>query len=483
MLSADANYIAFVTDITRMSDGTDPPARFFSCLGRDSDSGPSDSASPSGSGSSTPAVAERIPCQVVMRQLVPDAGDNQRTPRGSALASTNTAGAASDDDVTDGPSVTQDGASVAFTSFASDLVPDDTNSGGERGGSAEDVFVRTWKPVLTGTSIDFGPVDVGTTVDRTITVTLTGFGPLTPGTVTVTGTNKGDFTIGANTCTGVELRAPATCAVAVTFKPGGSGTRTGTVTVASSDPTVTVPVLQVPVRGSGNPQQTTPPPTSTPPPPPVTKPLFAANPTVVNFGAQLPLASPGAKKTITISNPGTGRLGFSSFTVIDQSVPGARADYTVNSSGCAAGVAPGGSCTVTVTFVGHAVGTRPAVLQIHDNAAGGINLIGLTATIAKPKITLNPAVSPSGRAINIGGVGFAPNRVVNLVLDATTAQMTAKANAKGVVTAGFVVLPNTPMGPRTITASTNGADPSISAVASLLIVPGSQQTPGLVVRH
>lgn len=80
--------------------------------------------------------------------------------------------------------------------------------------------------------------------------------------------------------------------------------------------------------------------------------------------------------------------------VQDTTIAGAGLDYAVDVSGCSGGVPPGGSCTVSVNFIGHAVGDRSAALVTTDNAAAGTNTIALTARVPKPKIAADPGVSP-----------------------------------------------------------------------------------------
>jgi hypothetical protein len=86
-------------------------------------------------------------------------------------------------------------------------------------------------PALTTTSssINFGSADVGATTARSLTFTNTAPGPVALPTLTI----SGDYSLGT-TCT--TIPAGATCTLNIIFKPTTTGTRTGTLSVASGDP-------------------------------------------------------------------------------------------------------------------------------------------------------------------------------------------------------------------------------------------------------
>ena len=92
-------------------------------------------------------------------------------------------------------------------------------------------------------SLSFGSTAVGdTSAAQTVTVTNTGTAAATVTSVTATG----DFT--ATTTCGTALAAGANCAATVTFHPSAGGTRTGTLTIAS---TASNPTLTVALSGTG----------------------------------------------------------------------------------------------------------------------------------------------------------------------------------------------------------------------------------------
>jgi len=101
----------------------------------------------------------------------------------------------------------------------------------------------TGTPPITSstTSLAFGNVDVGATASQTFTITNTA-----PGAVVVPAlTASGDYAV--STICGT-LAAGSSCGITVSFKPTTTGSRTGTLTVASGDPAY----LGFPVQLTGN---------------------------------------------------------------------------------------------------------------------------------------------------------------------------------------------------------------------------------------
>jgi hypothetical protein len=92
-------------------------------------------------------------------------------------------------------------------------------------------------------SVDFGAIAIGVPATQSLTL-------LNNGTVTITAitlATTGDYTV-AVPCAVTTLAAGSSCSVALTFTPIAAGTRTGTLTVTSSDP---VSPASVPLTGSG----------------------------------------------------------------------------------------------------------------------------------------------------------------------------------------------------------------------------------------
>ena len=518
-ISADGRYVAFLTDRAGMWTGPPGPLNYASCLyqrlsfagtgsGRPAAAAPSPSASrhpgapagraaplaapPSGGsgGSSGSSEPTRTVCQLVVRDVVQDA---QRAAAGELRLPARLASAAITDDCLDGTSLpagqacpadgdmwppislSADGRRVGFSSSADNLVTEDPN----RETGQRQTYVRTWTPTLQADPIDFAEVLHGMcsgapcSADRTVTLTASGFGPLTVSGFTVTGPQAADFTVVGTTCRNRTMHAGDTCTLTVRFTPGANGPRAATVTGTTADGST---VFSDPVTGTGAAQPDDP-----------GNPAFGAAPTTLNFGSRLPLDDP-ATRNVTVTNAGGSPLHVTAAEVQDGSHPGASTDYTVEFGDCAS-VPAGGACTVSVAFVGHAVGDRGAALVLTDNAPGGTNTIALTATVPKPAIEANPAVSPPGRVTTVTGKGFAPGLTVDVGFAVGAESATGLAKSDGTFTVQLVIFPNRQQGPRTITARSDGTDagivvdPSVSAEGQLLIALGSVDSPQLGKRH
>jgi hypothetical protein len=373
------------------------------------------------------------------------------------------------------PSIDETGSEIGFDSGADDIVPGDDNQVcGEGCSPATDAFVHTWRPTLNAPAFDFGTVQIGAHRDKTFTVTESGFGPISLGTTTIAGINSTDYKLLSTTCTGKTLNDTETCKLKLRFTPSLAGPRTATLSTSvgkngyprhNPDNSISYdPALIRTLTGTGASSQLVP------------------DPTTLNFGSNLPLA-PGKTKTLVINNAGTSQLNLTNVVVQDTTHPGAQIDYTINAIDCLGGVPPGGSCVITVTFVGHAVGIRDAVLVITDNSPAGPTSVGLVATVPKPTVTVNPGVSPPGRVTIVQGAGFAPNLQVDVALKGSTERATVVTDAQGKFEVGLVLFTGTVQGPHFVTGHTHGESATISAKGPLLITLGSVNIPQLVTRH
>jgi hypothetical protein len=201
---------------------------------------------------------------------------------------------------------------------------------------------------------DLGASTVGNLIPaQTETITNTGNATLTVGTASISGVNAGDFTITADTCSGASLAPAATCTVALSATPTAAGHRNANLSVPSNDP---ASPLLIPLTITGYQ-----PPTASP----------SANP--LAFGAQA-VASTSAPLTETITNTGIAHLSISTVT------PGGAnsADFTITADTCAgASLAPGATCTLSITFSPGAAGARNASVSIASNDPAGPLVIAL----------------------------------------------------------------------------------------------------------
>jgi subtilase family serine protease/sugar lactone lactonase YvrE len=116
--------------------------------------------------------------------------------------------------------------------------------------------------------------------------------------------------------------------------------------------------------------------------------------TSVSFGAQAK-GTTSAAKTVTLTNSGNAALTGVAITLAGTN----PADF-VESNNCAATIAAGGKCTITLKFKPAAAGAFTATVSIKDNANGSPQTIALSGTGA----TAGPGVTLSATAVAFGSV-------------------------------------------------------------------------------
>jgi len=174
-----------------------------------------------------------------------------------------------------------------------------------------------------------------------------------------------DFAVEASgtTCsTSTPLDAGATCAIAVTFTPSATGTRTGTLTLSDN-----VSGSQfVALTGSG------------------TAPGVTLTPSSLSFGSEV-VGSVSTAQTVMVQNTGTSALTIDSI--------GVSGDFAeTNACGTLpATLAAGASCIISVTFIPSAAGVRTGTVTLADNASGGQQFIALAGSGTAPGMTLAPS--------------------------------------------------------------------------------------------
>ena len=119
-----------------------------------------------------------------------------------------------------------------------------------------------------------------------------------------------------------------------------------------------------------------------------TGPVAILSPTTLTFATQL-VGTTSAVQSVTLNNYGTAAVGITSvgFTGTD---PG---DFSQTKT-CGSSVAPGASCTISITFKPAQSGSRTAMLSITDNSPGSPQNVSLTGT--GTAVELNPATLSFG---------------------------------------------------------------------------------------
>jgi hypothetical protein len=208
-------------------------------------------------------------------------------------------------------------------------------------------------------SLTFGQQAIGTTSSPQIaTLSNTGMVTLTISNIGITGADASDFAE-TNTC-GPILAPNENCQISVTFTPTASGSRSAAVSITDNAP--------------GSPQSVG---------------LIGStdvflSPSNVSFSNQY-VGISGPSQTVTLTNTANSTLSITSVTA-------SPADFAALST-CGSSVAPGASCSISVSFDPTASGARNGVLTVTDRANHS------TQTAALAGVGQDFALAPSGSAM------------------------------------------------------------------------------------
>lgn len=220
--------------------------------------------------------------------------------------------------------------------------------------------------LLSSVSLNFGSRQVG--AQSTPLVETIKNNQSVPLNINVISTGSNDFTQ-TNTCLQQAIAPQGSCSISVTFTPSVSGARIGTLTItddASNSPQT------IALAGSGSAA------------------TLSLSATTLAFGNE-PLNIPSVSQTVTVTNN-----SLSSITISSVSASGG---YTQTGNCGGAILAPGQSCTITVTFSPTIVGSVAGTITINDNATGAPHIVTLTGT---GQVALSFAGSLTFPATNVG---------------------------------------------------------------------------------
>jgi hypothetical protein len=385
------------------------------------------------------------------------------------------------------------GATTAYAGFT-----------GGTGGITATQNILTWTlgpiPIVgfaPASPIDFPDVDSGTSgAPFSVTVTNSGGAPLNISGVTVMGTNSTDFVITSNSCTTAAVAINATCTVAVTFTPSGTGERQANLQFAddaSSSPQILA------LSGNG---------------------LAPATPGLTVTPSS-PILLPGTTQgvtssavIVTVTNSGNANLNISAVALTGVNA----GDFALGADNCIGrAVAANATCTVGITFTPSTTGARQASLQITDNAPASPQVVAITGNglaPAAPGLTVVPnapimfpnttqgatsaplvvAVANSGNAnlnisgltltgVNAGDFALAANTCAGTIAAATicTVGITFTPSATGARQASLQITDNVPASPQSFTLIGTGTAKSPTAPAAVItpatvVVAGTQGT-------
>lgn len=211
----------------------------------------------------------------------------------------------------------------------------------------------------------FGGTLIGQSASTPITLTNSGFAPLTINTISIAGANRADFSQ-TNNCP-ATLSSGASCTFNVTFAPQAVGERAASLNItdnAAGSPQIVV------LSGEGvNPA-----------------PAVALLPGSFTFPSAM-VGGTGTSQGFTLTNSGTSTLHISSIALA-----GANPGDFAQTNTCGATVAISANCAITVTFKPQAAGTRTALVTIVDDAPASPQAISLTGTATAP-FTIAPSAN------------------------------------------------------------------------------------------
>ncbi len=219
---------------------------------------------------------------------------------------------------------------------------------------------------LSPATLTFSTQAVGTaSAAQTITLTNTGTAALTVSQVTT----SGDFNE-TDTCTTAAIAPNASCTIQVRFLPAATGARTGTLTVYGNVPGGQATAS---LYGTGSPAA-----------------AIVLNPITVTF-APTTINASSAAQNITISNTGG--------TTITLQPPTVTGDFLLTANTCGATLDPSTGCTVSITFIPTASGTRAGTFTLTD--AAGTQTASLSGT----------GVAPATDALSPVTINFGPQQL------------------------------------------------------------------------
>src|SRR5207245_354121 len=226
---------------------------------------------------------------------------------------------------------------------------------------------------LSATSSAFGNQRVGTTsAAQNLTLTNNGGTPLNLASKSTRLNSSHDSASSAvYTCpTRTGSVAPgASCTISISFTPAATAATTATVTITYSPPPRPLPSF--PTRRSSD------------------LPTATLSATSSAFGNQR-VGTTSAAQNLTLTNNGGTPLNLISITIT-----GAQAADFAFAAGntCPTGagsVAPGASCTISISFTPAATGARTATVTITDDAPGSPQSVSLAGMGIAPAVTLAP---------------------------------------------------------------------------------------------
>lgn len=282
------------------------------------------------------------------------------------------------------------GSPLLITDFNQDMRPDIVTTNDM--GIGMEVFLNTTYGGSTlsikPNSIDFGVQALGSTSPASVVLKNTGSNPAVVTEIdAVTNANGAKAFSASQNC--VTSIAPGnSCTLTVTFTPTDIGSVTGKVTIYDH---TALTWLTITLAGSTPPEL-----------------MLSISPASVDFGVQA-LGSTGSA-SVVLTNTGIDPAIVTSVETLTST--GGQAVFSTSQS-CVTNIAPGGTCTLDITFIPTAIGSASGIVTISDNTLASPHVVTLAGTGAGVGLAVkgsnSATVAAGGTAtysLSLGGAGW-----------------------------------------------------------------------------
>ncbi len=295
-----------------------------------------------------------------------------------------------------------------------------------------------------------------TSAAQTVTLTSNTANFGAGGITGVTASASGDFKVSPASCGNPLPDGAPGCPLSVTFVPTAAGTRTGTLTIASSGATSAgnTPIT-FPLSGTG----------VTPAPAVGLSPL-----TTLTFTTPQVINTSSAVSNVVVTNTGTASLTVSAVTP--------SGDFSETDNCKTGSIAANGTCTVMVTFTPTATGTRSGQLTLTDNAANSPQSLGLSGTGILPSPTISFTVANQTYGAAPFTVSVSSNSTGTITYSVVSGNATVSGSTVTLTGIGPVVLQASQAATASYTAGTQNASFTVAAGAPAITFSVANQTYG-----